>query len=130
VAQSRARGTQVADILERHAAATKMKYLIAGGVLAVLVAGWIGWILNDQFRSSHQVTVTDTFGGKVTVVSGTGDAGCVRPDKGGRPVCSNFAVLGGGSVHRGDEVRAAHEKVSTGGGNGYDMLVIYPATAP
>ena len=105
-----------------------MTYLAIGAVIAVLAAGWLGWYLNDQFRTSQQVTVRQTFTGTVTTVKADGSAGCIQPDGKSAPVCSKFAVLVGMPVHQGDKVRAAFEDVHIrhGGALGYNLLLIYP----
>lgn len=108
------------------------RILICGlaAVAAVLLAGWGGWVLNDLDRPSHAVRVSDTFRGRVTTVNGPGNAGCVRPDTGGRPVCSQFAVLGNVRVRPGDTVRVAHEWVDADNGDAYDLVLLYPVQPP
>lgn len=111
------------------------KYMVLGAVVIALLAGLAGWVLNDHVGggSSNSVKVISTFTGKVTIVNSGGTAGCVQPAS-GKKVCSGFTVVGGGSgggpaPRVGDTVHAAHEFVSTGGGNGYDLLLIYPQDA-
>lgn len=85
-----------------------------------------GWLANNAQRSGRAVTVSSTFTGRVTVVSGDGRSGCVKPDSGAARVCSVFALVRPTALSVGQLVHVAHEQISTGGGNGYDVLLVYP----
>jgi hypothetical protein len=98
-------------------------------VVIGVLGGVAGWFLNNHFRTTHAVRVSDTFNGTVGVVNQEGTAGCVKPDRREHSVCSNFFVPVGFHVHAGDQVRAAHEWVTIGD-SGYDLVLVYPKTMP
>ena len=97
--------------------------ILSGTVVGLLSAGLIGYALNAS--PSHRVSVEKTFTGKVTIVGNDGQSGCVRPDEGGPPVCSDFYTARGTVLHVGDTVEVADETVHTDGGNGYTLLMVY-----
>jgi len=115
----------------REPAPRKRNVMMISAVIAGLcLAGLVGWFLNDasSTRTHHDVTVSDTFTGKVTAVNIEGTAGCVQPTNHAQ-VCSNFATFGK-PVHVGDTVHVAHEVYKRTNGNGYDMLLVVPANPP
>lgn len=104
--------------------------IAAATIVVLFLAGLVGWSLNGS-PSRGQVTVSDTFTGKVTILNHGPGGGCVQPDSGGRALCSTFAVIQGESAPRvGDRVKVARETVWTGDGDGYEIFVIYPEQAP
>jgi hypothetical protein len=122
--------TRVAAATAQRRRASRTLLLLAAAVAAVLAAGWVGWWLNGRSGPARPVKVLDTFTGRVTIINHPGVGGCVQPDRGGRPVCTVFFMPFQGSLNTGDRVRAAHELVSTGGGDGYDLLLVYPVQPP
>lgn len=101
------------------------KFLPAGAVVAVaLVSGIAGWSLHDATHHDKPVRVSRVFTGTVTIVNQLQTSGCVRPDSGGKIVCA--ALVANPGVHADQHVRVASTQVSTGGGNGYPLLVILP----
>lgn len=127
MAQSRTKRTEVTA--QRDRISTELLVII--GAVAVLVAGYLGWLLHGALQTTHPVSVTDTFTGRVTSIGDAGDgtlSGCVKRADTGTNACGAFAVLGP-AAHRGDTVRVAYEKYRTGSGtgvNGYDLMLIYP----
>jgi len=102
MASSRTSGTQAAvlgapdrDLSRRH------RLVLAGMAgIALLLAGVVGWGLNNASRATHAVSVTSTFTGVVTVVNG------------------------------GAHVSAAHELVHTGGNGYGILVIYPPKGLP
>ena len=105
-----------------------------GAAVIVLLGLWAAWVLNNARPAGHQdrgVTVEQTFTGTIAMLGGADrDHGCVDPDDGGRTLCSVFASAEGVPVHVGERVQVARETVWTGGGNGYEVFLLYPKTSP
>ena len=95
---------------------------------ALVLGGLAGWRLQGVSNTAPRVAVDRVFGGTVTMVNNTGDAGCVTPVGGGAAVCSDFAVVPGTKIARGTLVEAAHEWHSGTGGSRSDVLLLYTAS--
>jgi len=92
------------------------------------LGGIAGWRLQGVSNTAPRVAVDRVFSGTVTMVNGTGDAGCVTPVGGGAAVCSDFAAVPGTNIARGAVVEAAHEWRSGSGGSRSDLLLLYTAS--
>jgi cold shock CspA family protein len=99
--------------------------IIVAAVAATFLVGWLGYCLHAWTHPDKSVTVLRTLTGTVTIVNSDNNAGCVKPDGGGKPLCTTFANLGP-ALHAGQNVHAAYELVHSGGGESYKTLLIYP----
>lgn len=101
------------------------KFVPAGAVVAVVMAsGVAGWSLDNATHHDKPVRVSRIFTGMVTIVNQAQTSGCVRPDGGGKIICAALVANPGVRAHQ--HVRVASTQVSTGGGNGYPLLVVLP----
>jgi hypothetical protein len=107
--------------------------LVLVAVALPLIGGVIGWWINNAFESTPQVhaKITDSFTGTITQVSLDQTVGCVTALDSKHEVCSRLMPIQDGAnrvrVEVGSRVRAARETLYIGGGNGFDMLLLYPA---
>lgn len=100
----------------------KRKSLIVSTAIAVaaLLCGVVGYGLYDLTHKAKAVRIDRTFTGAVSFVGNSGASGCVQPNGGGKPICTDLYPIGGRILRVGDKVRAAHEKSEFG-----DLLLVY-----
>ncbi|WP_375490093.1 hypothetical protein [uncultured Jatrophihabitans sp.] len=108
---------------------TQRVLLIAGAALvALFVAGWIGYGLHAVTHPAKDLRVVSTFSGKISVVSDNDNAGCVTSDSGHR-YCSGFLTNPGRTLHVGEHVTAAYGWVPDSAGGDHNVVIIYSTAA-
>jgi hypothetical protein len=68
--------------------------------------------------------VVRTFAGRISLLNGPGDAGCVTPASGAKDVCGVFYIDGQHPLHTGQPVDVALA-VAHLGPTAFELLVIY-----
>lgn len=106
MAQSRTRRAEAQAVLDQ-ARGRRVKLMVLGATLCILLAGYAGWQLNSSLRTSYSVQVTRVFTGTIDEVNGMPGSGCIRPDGSTHHVCGNFSPTGGLVPQVGQRVIAA-----------------------
>ena len=100
----------------------------AAALVLLFLGGLAGWMVHGGSGTHHDVTVLNTFTGKITILNTEGTAGCVKG--GGHKACSQFVRFGTEPLHVGQTVRVAHELYKNSAGDGYDWLLVVPDRSP
>lgn len=103
----------------------KVVLYAAATLIALFLAGWVGWLLNDANQPTYGVRVQGTYSATVAQLNGGKTAGCVTTDSFQR-ICSAFLQDAGAPALRvGQHVTVAHVWMDDAHGS-QDGLLIYP----
>lgn len=105
--------------------AVRVVLLIVAALVVAVGIGYLGWLIRGS--DSHDVRVSSTFTGTVTLVGNQGSSGCVKPSRGGKPICAGFYTEPGTVLRVGQKVHAAEEWAKDGSGGEGNLLLIYTA---